>query len=201
MKSAVETLNPTRVRLTVEVPFDELKPNLDAAYKKIAAQVNIPGFRKGKVPPQLIDQRFGRAVVLEEAVNDALPRLYTQAVIDNKIRVLGQPEVDVKEFNDGQQLTFTAEVDVRPEFDLPDFAGIEVRVDEAEVADGAVDEELDRLRARFGVLTGVDRPAATGDFVSIDLTASKDGEEIEDAQAGQRQRAVSSAQGTPPSSR
>jgi trigger factor len=183
VKSAVETLNPTRVRLTVEVPFEELRPSLDAAYKKIAAQVNVPGFRKGKVPPQLIDQRFGRAVVLEEAVNDALPRLYTQAVIENKVRVLGQPEVDVKEFTDGQQLTFTAEVDIRPDFELPDFADLQVRVDDAELPGDAVDEELDRLRARFGVLTGVDRPAAAGDFVSIDLAASTDGEEIEDAQA------------------
>ncbi|HKA68562.1 MAG TPA: trigger factor [Actinomycetes bacterium] len=183
MKSAVETLNETRVRLTVEVPFEELQPSLDAAYKKIAAQVNVPGFRKGKVPPQLIDQRFGRAVVLEEAVNDALPRLYTQAVIENNVRVLGQPEVDVKEFTDGQQLTFTADVDIRPDFELPDFADIQVRVDDAEPPDEAVDEELDRLRARFGTLTGVDRPAAAGDFVSIDLAASADGVEIDDAQA------------------
>lgn len=183
MKSAVETLNPTRVRLTVEVPFEELKPSLEAAYRKIAAQISVPGFRKGKVPPQLIDQRFGRAVVLEEAVNDALPRLYTQAVIDNKVRVLGQPEVDVTEFSDGQPLTFTAEVDVRPEFQLPDYSGLEVRVDDTELSDDAVTEELDRLRGRFGVLTGVDRPAAAGDFVSIDLTASQDGTDIEDAQA------------------
>jgi hypothetical protein len=114
VKSDLETLNPTRVKLTVEVPFEELKPSLDAAYKKIAAQVNIPGFRKGKVPPRVIDQRFGRAVVLEEAVNEALPRFYGQAVEDNSVKVLGQPEVDVTEFADGDKLTFTAEVDVRP---------------------------------------------------------------------------------------
>ena len=114
MKSDLETLNPTRVKLTVEVPFEELKPSLDAAYRKIGGQVTIPGFRKGKVPPRVIDQRFGRAVVLEEAVNEALPELYGQAVEENDVQVLGQPEVDVTELEDGEHLTFTAEVDVRP---------------------------------------------------------------------------------------
>src|SRR4030095_10723483 len=126
------TLNPTRVRLTVEVPFDELRPSLDAAYKKIARQVNVPGFRRGKVPPRIIDQRFRRAVVLEERVNDALPGLYTQAVVDNNVRVLGQPEVDVTEFADGTELKFTAEVEIRPEVELPDYEGIEVTVDESD---------------------------------------------------------------------
>jgi len=184
VKSVVETLNPTRVRLTVEVPFDELKPSVDAAYKKIASQVNVPGFRKGKVPPRIIDQRFGRAVVLDEAVNEALPRFYGQAVESEKIMVLGQPEVDVKEFADGSQLTFTAEVDVRPEFELPDYSAVEVTVEVAEVSEAEVDEQLDVLRGRFGTLTGVDRPAQTDDHVSIDLSGrAKDGSEIEDAHA------------------
>ena len=176
MKSELETLNPTRVKLTVEVPFEELEPSLDAAYKKIGSQVTIPGFRKGKVPPRVIDQRFGRGTVLEEAVNEALPRFYGQAVEENEVQVLGQPEVDVTEFEDGQHLQFTAEVDVRPEFDLPDYDGLEVTVDDAEVTDADVDEQLDGLRERFATLTGVDRAAADGDFVSIDLSAAIDGE-------------------------
>ncbi|KWX00047.1 trigger factor [Carbonactinospora thermoautotrophica] len=179
MKSAVETLNPTRVRLTIEVPFEELKPSLDAAYKKIAQQVMVPGFRKGKVPPPVIDRRFGRAVVLEEAVNEALPKFYSQAVRDNSIQVLGQPEVDVTEFADGADLKFTAEVDVRPEIELPDYDNLEVTVDDAEVTDEDVAKQLDALRERFAVLTGVDRAVENGDYVSLDLRATIDGEEVE----------------------
>jgi trigger factor len=184
VKSAVETLNPTRVRLTVEVPFEELKPSLDAAYKKIGGQVNVPGFRKGKVPPRIIDQRFGRAVVLDEAVNAALPQFYGQAVEEAELQVLGQPEVDVKEFADGAQLTFTVEVDIRPEITLPDYEGLEVTVDLAEVTPTEVDEQLELLRERFGTLVGVDRPAASDDHVSIDLSGkTKEGQNIDDAQA------------------
>jgi trigger factor len=183
VKSAVETLNPTRVRLTVEVPFEELKPSLDAAYRKIARQVTVPGFRKGKVPARIIDQRFGRAVVLEEAVNEALPRFYGQAVEANDVQVLGQPDVDVTEFADGQELKFTAEVDVRPQIELPDYGGIEVTVDDADVTEEETGEYLNRLRDRFGTLVGVDRPIKTGDYVSIDLSATKDGVPVEEAQA------------------
>jgi trigger factor len=183
VKSALETLNPTRVRLTVEVPFDELKPSLDSAYKKIGGQVTIPGFRKGKVPPRVIDQRFGRAMVLEEAVNEALPKFYGKAVEENDVRAIGTPEVDVTDFADGQQLTFTAEVDVRPDFDLPDYQGLAVTVDDAEVSDEDVDEQVEGLRERFAVLKGVDRAAADGDYVSIDLSATVDGEELDDLSA------------------
>jgi trigger factor len=183
VKSDLETLNPTRVKLTVEVPFEELKPSLDAAYRKIGSQVTIPGFRKGTVPPRVIDQRFGRATVLDEAVNDALPKFYGEALEANDVSPLGQPEVDVTSFEDGQQLTFTAEVDVRPEFDLPDYDGLEVTVDDAEVTDAEVDEQLDGLRERFATLTGVDRAAADGDFVSIDLSASVAGEAVDDLTA------------------
>jgi trigger factor len=183
VKSDLETLNPTRVKLTVEVPFEELKPSLDAAYRKIGSQVTIPGFRKGKVPPRVIDQRFGRATVLDEAVNEALPKFYGEALEANDVSPLGQPEVDVTSFEDGQQLTFTAEVDVRPEFDLPDYDGLEVTVDDAEVSDAEVDEQLDGLRERFATLTGVDRAAADGDFVSIDLSASVAGEAVDDLTA------------------
>jgi trigger factor len=185
VKSAVETLNPTRVKLTVVVPFDELKPSLDAAYKTIGSQLNVPGFRAGKVPARIIDQRVGRSAVLQEAVNDALPRFYGQAVEDNKIRPLGQPEVDVTEVpaSDGQDLKFTIEVDVRPDLDLPDYEGIEVEVDvvDGEATATDVEERITALRQRFGTLTGVERAAETGDFVSIDLAASIGEEEIDSA--------------------
>jgi trigger factor len=185
VKSAVETLNPTRVKLTVEVPFDELKPSLDAAYKTIGSQINVPGFRAGKVPARIIDQRVGRGAVLQEAVNEALPHFYGQAVEENKIRPLGKPEVDVTEVpaEEGQDLKFTIEVDVRPELELPDYEGIEVEVDvvDGEATSAEVEQRMTALRQRFGTLTGVERVAATGDFVSIDLAASIDDKEIDTA--------------------
>jgi trigger factor len=183
VKSAVETLNPTRVKLTVEVPFEELKPSLDAAYKKIAQQITVPGFRKGKVPAPVIDQRVGREYVLGEAVNEALPALYVQALQDNNITPLSQPELDLSELEDGADLNFTAELDVKPEITLPEYTGIEAEVPALEVADEQVDEQIEALRVRFGTLTPVDRPASDGDFVTIDLSAAKDGEPIEEAQA------------------
>jgi len=182
VKSAVETLNPTRVKLTVEVPFDELKPSLERAYKTIGSQVQVPGFRKGHVPPRIIDQRIGRGAVLEEAVNDALPHFYAQAVEEGDLRPLGQPTVDVTEVPDPQgsgDLKFTAEVDVRPEITLPDLANIDVTVDDVVVTDEDVDTQVDNLRERFGTLIGVDRPAVDGDFVSIDIRAEIDGDEID----------------------
>ncbi|HEU5356125.1 MAG TPA: trigger factor [Actinocrinis sp.] len=183
MKSAVETLDPTRVRLTVEVPFAELEPSLDTAYKRIAEQVTVPGFRKGKVPPRVIDQRVGRGAVLEEAINSALPELYGQAIEENKLEVVGRPEVEVTEFADGEQLKFTAEVDVRPEFDLPEYKGVSVEVEDVEVSDEDVDEQVEALRKRFGTLTGVERAVQDGDFVTVDLVATIDDEELEDGTA------------------
>lgn len=183
VKSVVETVNPTRVKLAIEVPFTELEPNIKSAYSRISKQVNVPGFRKGKVPPPIIDQRFGRAVVLQEAVNDALPELYGQALEENELRPLGQPELDITQLDDGVDFKFTAEVDVRPNITLPQWDGLEVRVDDIEVTDEDVDEQLNELRSRFGTLVGVDRPAEEGDFVMIDLSATRDGEPIEDAQA------------------
>jgi trigger factor len=182
VKSAVETVNPTRVKLTVEVPFDELKPSLDSAYQALSQQVQVPGFRRGKVPARIIDQRVGRGAVLQEAVNDALPRFYGQAVEEAKIRPLGQPEVEITQTPDpaqGGDLLFSVEVDVRPDVTLPDFSGLTVTVDDAAAEDGAVEAELTALRQRFGVLVTVERPVGEGDFVSVDLTAEIDGEEIE----------------------
>lgn len=179
VKSTVEALSPTRVRLAVEVPFDELKPSLDKAYRSIAGQVRVPGFRPGKVPARIIDQRVGRAAVLEQAVNDAIPQQYTAAILEHDVKVLGQPAVDVTEFADGEGLKFTAEVDVRPEVTLPAYEGLAVTVDDAEVTEQEIDEQVTGLRERFALLQGVDRPAHTGDFVSVDLQATVDGAEVE----------------------
>lgn len=178
MQSAVETLSPTRVRLTVEVPFEELKPELDKAYKTIGAQVKVQGFRPGKVPPRILDQRVGRGVVLEEAVQEALPRLYSEAVTEAGVAPIGRPEVDVTKLDDGKELTFTAEVDIRPEFDLPAYDSLSVTVADAVVADEDVTKQVDELRERFAKLSPVERAAAEGDFVTLDLAATVDGEEV-----------------------
>ncbi|MEE1766085.1 trigger factor [Streptomyces sp. SP18BB07] len=183
MKSAVETLNPTRVRLSIEVPFEELKDSLDAAYKKINQQVTVKGFRKGKIPARVIDQRFGRGAVLEEAVNDALPKFYTDAVNEAELNVLGQPEVDITELKDGETLNFTAEVDVRPTIEIPDYSGIEVEVDAVEVTEEDIEKAVEQLRERFASTSPVERAAEDGDVVTLDLEAKVDGEVLEDGVA------------------
>ncbi|CAN5216665.1 trigger factor [soil metagenome] len=179
MKSTVETLSPTRVRLAVEVPFDELKPSFDAAYKKIGAQVKVPGFRPGKVPGRILEQRFGRPAILEQVINDAIPKAYGEAIRDNEVRVLGQPEIEVTNIEDGAAVSFTAEVDVRPEITLPDTAALAVTVDDIVVPEDEIDEQVGLLRERFATLTGVERAAQDGDYVSIDLDATVDGEPVE----------------------
>ncbi|OBK84758.1 trigger factor [Mycolicibacter sinensis] len=181
MKSTVEQLTPTRVRINVEVPFTELQPDFDRTYKQLAQQVRMPGFRPGKAPAKLIEARFGRAAVLQQVVNEALPSRYSEAVTSSDLKPLGQPDIEVTKLDDGDQITFTAEVDVRPEIALPDLEQLKISVDPIEVGDDEVDAELESLRARFGTLTGVDRPAAEGDFVSIDLDATIDGEAVEGA--------------------
>ncbi|MBW0118199.1 trigger factor [Pseudonocardia abyssalis] len=183
MKSTVERLSPTRVRIAVEVPFDELKPDFDRAYKKIAQQVSVPGFRKGKVPARIIEARLGRGVVLDEVVNAAVPTKYSEAVsaAEEKVTPIGRPDIEVTEIADGEHLSFTAEVDVRPELTLPELDTLTVTVDDVEVTDADVDEQLENLRARFGTLAGVDRAAATDDFVLIDLSATVDGVAVEEA--------------------
>ena len=187
MKSTVETLEPTKVRLTVEVPYEELKSEMDKAYKEIAGQVNIPGFRKGHVPPRIIDQRFGRAAVIEQVVNQVLPGHYSDAVNQNDLRPLAQPEVDVTEIPavtgpQGGQLVFTAEVAVVPAFELPDIdEKLVVEVEPTEVTDEDVEKELDDLRSRFATLKTINRKAKTGDFATIDLVATIDGKEVDSA--------------------
>ena len=185
MKSTVETLSPTRVRLDVEVPYGELGKYVDAAYKKVAATVNIPGFRKGKVPNAMIDQRVGRGVVLDEAINEAIQDFYVAAARENEVLVVGRPTVDVKEFVDKEKLSFSIEVNVRPEVTLPDFSKITITVEDVVVADADIDEQVDELRARFGTLNSVERAAQTGDFVTIDLTARIDGAEVDGGKANE----------------
>ena len=183
MKTDVEELSPTRVKLTIEVPFEELKPNVDRAYREVARQVRIPGFRPGRVPPRVIDQRIGRGAVLEQAVQDAVPELYGKALQENDVFALGQPAVEITKLDDGKELAFTAEVDVRPKFDIPDIDGMPVTVENADVDPDQVEEYIGSLRERFASLKGADRPVETGDFVSIDLSAEADGKAVEDAQA------------------
>ncbi|AAZ56228.1 trigger factor [Thermobifida fusca YX] len=183
MKTAVEELSPTRVKLTIEVPFEELDHAFDVTYKSLAKQVRIKGFRPGKAPAKLIDRYVGRGAVLTQAVNHAVPELYSEAVSKEEVPVLGPPEVEITRLEDGKELAFTAEVDVRPKFEVTDYEGIEVTVDDAEVTEEQVNERLEALRQRFATLIGVDRPAEQGDHVSIDLSASVDGKKLEDAQA------------------
>ena len=181
MKSAVENLSPTRVKLTVEVPSEELQPHVDAALKTIGSQIQVPGFRAGHVPARIIEQRVGKGAVIQEAVNEALPEFFGKAVEETGVSPIGQPEVDVTDvpMTDGEALKFTVEVDVRPEITLPDYDGLEVQVDNLEVTDADVDDKLTELRERFGTLVGVERAVETGDFVSIDLKAELDGEPVD----------------------
>lgn len=185
MKTTVEKLSPTRTKLTISVTPEELKPSINHAYEHIAEQVTIPGFRKGKVPPPIIDQRVGKAAVLEHAVNEGLDGFYRRAVEENDVRPLGRPEADITEWPNEKDfsgdLLLTIEVDVRPEVTLPAFDDITITVDAAEVGVDDVEEELDRLRSRFGTLVTVDRPAKKGDFAQIDLVAVIGGEEVDTA--------------------
>jgi trigger factor len=185
VKSTIEKLSPTRSKLTITVTADELKPSITHAYGHIAEQMNIPGFRKGKVPPAIVDQRVGKAAVLEHAVNEGLDGFYRAAVSENKLRPLGRPEADIVEWPSDKDfsgdLLLAIEVDVRPEIDLPAYEGVKLTVDAVEVSDDEVGEELDSLRSRFGTLVSVDRPAKTGDFLQIDLVASINGAEVDNA--------------------
>ena len=183
MPSTVEKLGPSRVKLTIEIPFADLKPHLDKAYKDIAAQVNIPGFRKGKVPAAIIDQRFGRGTVLQEAINAALPDAYGQAVAENELVPLGQPEVDVTKLEDNELVEFTAELDVRPDFEVPAYSDLSAEVPALVATDGEVDERIEVMRQRFATRSDKEGAAEAGDVVIIDLVASKDGEPIEDGSA------------------
>jgi len=181
VKSTVEQLSPTRVRINVEVPFEELQPDFDRAFKALAGQVRIPGFRPGKAPRKILEARVGRGAVLDQVINEAIQSRYSEAVTANDVKVISQPEIDVTKLEDNVELAFTAEVDVRPEITLPDFSEIAVTVDPVEITDEDIAEQMLSLRQRFGTLTGVERPVQDGDFVSIDLSATVDGNEVPEA--------------------
>ena len=185
MKSTLETLSPTRVRLDVNVPYAELGAYVDAAYKKVASSINVPGFRKGKIPNAMVDQRVGRGTVMDEAINVAIQDFYVAAARENDVLVVGRPTVDAIDYVDNEKLSFSVEVNVRPEVKLPDFSKISVIVDDVAVTDKDVDEQIDELRARFGTLNTVERAAKNGDFVTIDLTARIDGVEIDGGKANE----------------
>jgi trigger factor len=181
VKSTVEKLSPTRVRINVEVPFTELQPDFDSAFKELARTIRMPGFRPGKVPVKLLESRIDKQAMLDQVVGEAVPARYTEAVASSDVQPLGQPEIEVTSKEYGGDLTFTAEVDVRPEIALPELSTLTFTVDPIEVSDEEVDTELQNLRARFGTLTGVERAAQDGDFVSIDLSATVDGKDVEEA--------------------
>ena len=193
MKSTVEKLSPTRVKLSIDVEFTELKPHIDGAYKTLSEKINIPGFRKGKVPAAMIDQRVGRGAVLDEAINAALPTFYSQAAKENDVLVIGRPNVDITELKDNEKFSFTVEVDIRPEIVLPKFSDIKIEVDDVVVTDKDVEDQIESLRIRFGTLTTVEKSVANGDFVSIDLVATKDDKEIEGGNANEISYEVGSA--------
>jgi trigger factor len=179
VKSAVETLSPTRVKVSVEVPFSELEPSVKKAYRTISQQVSIPGFRPGKIPSRLIDQRVGRETVLQEAAQEAIPDQYAAAIREHDVKAIGRPEVEVTGLADGEPFAFTAEVDVRPEITLPELSGITATVDALEITDDDVDEQVSTLRDRFATLKTVERAAQRGDYVSLDLVAKVDDADIE----------------------
>ncbi|MFC4336651.1 trigger factor [Salininema proteolyticum] len=180
MKSTVETLNPTRVRLTVEVPFEDLAPFINEAYKQVGQQVRVPGFRPGKAPRAVIDQRVGRESVYAQAMDPAVQANLTKAVSENELNLLGRPDlVDVKPIEADKPFEFTVETDVAPEYDLPEFSELKVEVESGKVTEESIDADLEQQRLRFSSLKTVERAAAEGDFVVIDLTATRDGEEVE----------------------
>jgi trigger factor len=193
LKSAVEKLSPTRVKLSIDVPFAELSPHIDGAYKSLSEKINIPGFRKGKVPAAMIDQRVGRAAVLDEAINASLPTFYSQAAKDNDVLVIGRPNVEITELVDNEKFSFTVEVDIRPDIKLPNFSEIKIEVDDVKVTDVDIDEQVESLRTRFGTLKTVDKVVAKGDFVTIDLVATKDGVELDGGVANDLSYEVGSA--------
>jgi trigger factor len=180
VKSTIEELGPTRVRMAIEVPWGDLDHAFGEVYKELGKQVRVPGFRPGKVPHRVLDQRIGRPVVLEQVVQHAVPEVYSEVVRENQVRVLGQPDIEVTRLDDNDTLAFTAEVDVAPQLELPPLENLAVTVDDQEVADTEIDEQISVMRERFGMLTGVERPAQDGDFVSIDLEAKLNGEVLED---------------------
>lgn len=183
MKVDLERLSATSVKLTVNLPQSELEPAFASAYKRIGEQVKIPGFRAGKVPASIIDQRVGRGAVLEEAINEAVPRAYEQALMEQNLHPVGRPNIDITDIADGSHVAFTAEVEVRPEFEIPAFDTLRIEVDAVSVDPARLDEQIDALRARFGTYKPVERAAADGDVLLVDIAGEVDGVEVADLTA------------------
>ena len=179
MKSSVEKISPTRIKLSIDVEISELKPYIDSAYKTISERLNIPGFRKGHIPPAMVDQRVGRAGVIDEAITASLSPLYSQAIKDNEIHVIGRPTVEITSVKEDEGFSFTSEVDVRPELTLPNFSEITLTVDDVEATEEEINIQIEQLRTHFGTLTTVEKKIESGDFVAINLLAKINGEEIE----------------------
>ncbi len=183
MKADFERLSPTAVKFNITLPFEEMAPAFDKAYDRIAKQVNIPGFRKGKIPTRIIDQRVGRGAVIQEALNDAIPTAYEQAIREQSLFPVGRPVVDVTEIAEEAHVAFTVEVEVRPDFELPGFETLKIEVDAVDIDAKQVDEQIDALRTRFATLKTVERAAKDGDVLLIDIAGDLDGDNIADLTA------------------
>ena len=181
MKTSVERVDDTTVRLSIAVDPDRVDAAYAEAARHLAADVKVPGFRPGRVPKKVLEKRVGKAAIAQHAIRDALPAIYTEAVEAEELDVVGPPEFDVDLFEEGQEGNFTAQVAVRPEFDVPDYTGRQIAHPEWEVTEDEVTEQLDALRDRFAELDTVERPAQTGDHVRITVTGMRNGEPDEDA--------------------
>jgi trigger factor len=180
MRTTVTELPESRARLEVGIEAELLAKRVDRAAKQMAGEMKLPGFRKGKVPPQLVIQRIGREAVVEQAIRDSLPEWYERAIVESGLPTVGDPKLDVDQLpGEGEELVFSIEIGVRPKATLGEYRGLEVGKVEAEVPDDAVDSELERLREGFGSLNPVERPAQEGDVVVIDFEGRIDGETFE----------------------
>ena len=178
MKAVVEPLEGNKVKLSIEVDEQEFEKDIDAAFRKIAREVRIPGFRPGKAPRRILEARLGKEAGRTEALRDALPSYYSQAVREHEVDVVAPPEIDIKGGEDSGAVSFDAVVEVRPQIQLPGYNGLRVEIPSPVATDEDVDAQVDRLRGNFGELVDVDRPAKTGDFLTIDLSGTRDDEAV-----------------------
>ena len=178
MKAVVEPLEGNKVKLSIEVDEQEFEKDIDAAFRKIAREVRVPGFRPGKAPRRILEARLGKEVGRTEALRDALPGYYSQAVREHEVDVVAQPEIDIKAGEDSGAVTFDAVVEIRPHIQLPGYTGLRVEIPSPVATDEDINAQIDRLRGNFGELVDVDRPAKTGDFLTIDLSGTRDGEPV-----------------------
>jgi trigger factor len=183
MKTDIERLSPTAVKLSVHLDYSDFEPAIKQAYRAVAEKINIKGFRKGKVPEQVIDNQVGRGYVVQEALNEAVSGAYEKVMREHEFKPVGQPEIEVTELEDRSHMAFTAEVEVRPDFDLPEFGNVRVEVDAVVADDDAVTEQLEALQKRFSNYQVVERAAADGDVLLVDIAGTHDGEPVEDLTA------------------